>query len=113
MGIRIASGVFANSLIRSAYAVGGSAAVVAKGDAIAGSILLIMAEKGVFQALFERHYDQSGRYVWNQKSTQLTEDKHKFDDYISRERHRDPDLWVIELDVPNVERFTADMASGG
>jgi hypothetical protein len=29
-------------------------------------------------------------------------------DYCRRRRARDPDLWVIELDSPEAERFTAE-----
>lgn len=112
MSIRIASGLFANSLIRSAFGAGGSAAVLAKGDPTSGAILLITAEKGVVRGLLERIPGHDGRSFWAQKSTQIIENKQQLDDYVARERRRDPDLWVIELDVPNVERFTAELATG-
>ncbi len=112
MSVRIASGLLANSLIRSAYAVGGNAAVLAKGDATSGAILLITAEKGVVRGLWERIYDRDGRSFWAPKSVEVIENKQETDDYIARERARDPDMWVIELDVPNVERFTAQLATG-
>jgi hypothetical protein len=102
---RIASGILANSLIRSAYAAGGSAAT-------SGAILLITAEKGAVRGLLERIYDREGRASWTPKSTELVENKEILDEYIARERRRDPDMWVIELDVPNVERFTAELATG-
>lgn len=112
MNSRIASGILANSLIRSAYAAGGSAAVLAKGDATSGAILLITAEKGVIRGVLERIYDREGRASWTPKSRELIENKEKLNEYIARERRRDPDMWVIELDVPNVERFTAELATG-
>lgn len=104
--------MLANSLMRSAYAIGGSAAVLAKGDATSGAILLLTAEKGVVQAFWARIHDRDGGYFWAPKSSELIENKQIIDEHIARERLRDPDLWVIELDVPNVQRFTAELATG-
>jgi hypothetical protein len=28
--------------------------------------------------------------------------------YIARRRRSDPDLWIIELDIPEAERFAAE-----
>ena len=33
-------------------------------------------------------------------------------DYWRRRRSRDPDLWVIELDIPGAERFAAETILG-
>ncbi len=109
---RLASGVLANALMRSAYDAGGSAAVLAKGDVTSGAILLITAEKGVVQGFLARVHDREGCYFWVPKSPELVENKQIIDDYIARERRRDPDMWVIELDVPNVQRFTAELPTG-
>jgi hypothetical protein len=32
--------------------------------------------------------------------------------WIERARRRDPDLWVIELDIPQAEQFVAEMLAG-
>lgn len=98
--------------MRTAYAVGGSAAVLAKGDVTAGAILLITSEKGVVQGFLARVHDREGRYFWASKSLDLVKSKQAIDDYVARECRRDPDMWVIELDVPNVQRFTAELATG-
>lgn len=86
--------------------------MLAKGDATSGAILLITAEKGVVRGLLERICGHDGHYLWAPKSTQIIENKQQIDEYVARERSRDPDLWVIELDVPNVERFTAELVTG-
>ena len=46
MNIRLASSVLVTALIRKAEAEGGFGAVLAKGDASAGSILVILTERG-------------------------------------------------------------------
>ena len=33
--------------------------------------------------------------------------------WIERARRRDPDLWVIELDIPQAGQFVAEMLDGG
>ena len=35
-------------------------------------------------------------------------DEEPFDLYIERRKSRDPDIWVIELDIPNAERFIVE-----
>jgi hypothetical protein len=32
-------------------------------------------------------------------------------DFVARRRRFDPDLWVLELDIPSIERFTAGMTA--
>ena len=34
-------------------------------------------------------------------------------DYWQRRRSRDPDLWVVELDIASAERFAAETIIGG
>ncbi|MBN9940404.1 DUF1491 family protein, partial [Listeria monocytogenes] len=33
--------------------------------------------------------------------------------YWRRRRDRDPDLWVVELDIPSAERFAAETIASG
>ena len=54
MSARLTSQVLVSSLIRRAEVVGGFGAVLAKGDATAGAILLILAERGSRNRLLER-----------------------------------------------------------
>jgi hypothetical protein len=34
-------------------------------------------------------------------------------DWIERARRRDPDLWVLELDIPQAGQFVAEMLGTG
>lgn len=106
---RIASSVLAGALIRKAEGQGGFGAVLAKGDPTAGSILVILMEKGVNPRLFERLLQPDGRYVWAESGSQRIENSREVPEFIARRRRFDPDLWLIELDIPSVERFAAEM----
>ncbi len=112
MTVRLTSALLATGLMRRAQALGGAAAVLSKGDATAGSILISILEKGLFSAVWERVLSLESGYEWVKAGPQTIEDNREIDGYITRRRTQDPDLWVIELDVPNAERFTAEMASG-
>ena len=104
---RIAASVLAGGLIRKAEGEGGFGAVLAKGDATSGSILVILMEKGVNPRLFERLLQPDGRYEWQESGSQRIEKSSEVPEFIARRRRFDPDLWLIELDIPSAERFAA------
>jgi hypothetical protein len=108
MAARLASSAHVSALLRLAEAEGGFAAVVAKGDATAGSIAIILAERGEKCALLERLLQPDGRYAWRD-SGQGVGNADEFERFLARRRQSDPDLWIIELDVPSAERFAAEM----
>lgn len=108
---RIAASVLASGLIRKAEGEGGFGAVLAKGDPMSGSILVILLEKGVNPRLFERLLRPDGRYAWQESGSQHIENSREVPKFIARRRRFDPDLWLIELDIPSAERFAAEMNS--
>lgn len=108
MTARLTSRMTVDALMRRVQAEGGFAAVLARGDEIAGAILIRCVERGVFQALIERTIDVNGNYRWTACGPQHGESEAERDSYLERRRHRDPDIWLIELDVPDAERFIAE-----
>lgn len=109
MEARIAASVMASALIRKAECDGGFGAVLAKGDPTAGSILVILLEKGTDPRLFERLLQPDGAYAWIDGGSLSLEDPRQVPEFIARRRRFDPDLWIIELDIPSAERFAAEM----
>ena len=109
MEARIAASVLATALIRKAESEGGFGAVLAKGDPTAGSILVILLEKGVNPRLYERLLQPDGRYAWQESGSQRIEESREVPEFIARRRRFDPDLWVLELDIASAERFAAEM----
>lgn len=94
-----------SALVRRAYAEGGSAAVLARGDREAGAVLLLLAERGVVSALIERALGAGG-YAWRETGPA---DPAGRDAYLARRRDRDPDLWVVEVDHPDARRLVAEV----
>jgi hypothetical protein len=106
---RLQSSVLVNALIRHAQAAGGFAAVMAKGDSSAGSILVILAEKGRKARVLERLLRPDGSYSWQDIGQEGLANDDQAEKFLSRRRQFDPDLWILELDVPSTERFAAEM----
>ena len=110
---RIASFFAVGALIRRIEAEGGFAIVAARGDSSAGAIAILCLQRGEIVALLERSLTNGGAYAWHKTSKELINNKPLLDDYLTRRRHHDPDLWLIEADVPDVERFIAQLAAAG
>ena len=104
---RLTSDMMVSGFLRLANQDGGFAAIVFKGDPTSGAVLIQLLEKGQFFGLYERLPAPSGQYQWTRKDSQGIEITNEISAYWSRRKARDPDLWLIELDVPNAERFIA------
>ena len=107
MPARLAAGMLVSALIRRAEELGGNGAVLAKGDATAGALLIQLAERGVPGLLLERRLDPQGVYRWSPTGPEDAEER---GDYIVRRRRSDPDLWVLELDLPDGRQLVEDIA---
>lgn len=97
--------------MRRATAEGGFATIVAKGDAERGSLLLIVTQRGRQVALLERMLNAEGVYEWQKNG--LKSEPPASAEWFEKRRRNDPDLWLIELDVPDAERFIAETTSKG
>jgi hypothetical protein len=111
MTARLASSILVSALIRQAESAGGFGAVVARGDATAGAIVVILTERGAEQRLYERLLQPDGSYAWQQTYSQDVDNKGEFQSHLDRRRRYDPDLWILELDIPRLERFAAEMTA--
>jgi len=112
MAPRLASAVLVSALLRRAQDEGGNGAVLAKGDPTAGSVTVILAEKGRKACVLERLLQPDGRYSW-EESRQDVQNEEEFQNFLDRRRKYDPDLWILELDIASAERFAAEMNAVG
>ncbi len=105
---RLASSVLVGALVRKAQGEGGFAAILSRGDDTAGAVLVILMERGQGSKLFERILQLDGSYRWEAAASQPG-DENEVPAFVARRRRFDPDLWVIELDIPSAQRFAAEM----
>lgn len=112
-GPRLATRVEVSALIRRIEGQGGHGMVLAHGDAEAGAILLLLAERGRPVLLLERVLVPSGDYRWQRTGPPEAGNPDALDAYIQRRRGFDSDLWVVELDIAGAERFADEMISAG
>jgi hypothetical protein len=110
MSVRLSSRVTVDALLRRAAQQGGFGAVLARGDEGAGAVLVLLVERGAVRQLLERSFDfATERYRWMAAGPQDVESDANRDAYIQRRRERDRDLWLVELDIADAERFAAEM----
>ena len=102
-----------SGLIRAVDAAGGFGTVIAKGERDAGTLLIICCEKGTNAAAFERMPQADGTRRWTRVKVQDPENPQEFAAYCERRKAQDPDLWVVELDIANAERFIAPDGTNG
>lgn len=102
---RLPAHVEVAALLRQTQAEGGFATVIQKGEREAGTILVIVCGNGSNARVYERMPQLDGTRKWHRSKTEDTENKQKFQDYLSRRGSQDRDLWIIELDIANGERL--------
>ena len=108
MTARLTSAMLVSALVRRVAGEGGNAVIVAKGDATAGAILLDCLERGQRTAFRERVLGSDGRYGWHAVGPSTESAADEVAAWLNRRRSRDPDLWIVELDIANAERFAAE-----
>ncbi len=107
---RLTAAMQVSALMRRVQAEGGNAVVLARGAPESGAILVVAAERGATTAILERILRHDGRYAWEPVGP--TDDSQRAE-WLARRRARDPDLWVIELDIADAQRFAAETSGDG
>ncbi|MBK6802907.1 DUF1491 family protein [Novosphingobium sp.] len=107
MDARLPAHLEVAALRRAVEAAGGFATVLRKGERDGGTILAVLAENGANARLFERMPSADGTRKWVLSRSQDTENPMEFHDYLTRRGERDPDLWIVELDIADGERLIA------
>jgi hypothetical protein len=110
MDTRLPAHLETAGIMRAVQAEGGFATVVAKGERDAGTIMVITCERGQAAQAWERMPHPDGTRRWTSVKMQDSEDPRAFWDWCEKRHRQDPDLWVLELDIAQAERF---ILSGG
>jgi len=102
---RLTTRAWVSALVRRVNAAGDFATVVARGDDTAGAISLLIRRRDGSCAVLARVSQQSGEPAWKIFVDEPAERVEIVNDYLEKQRRFDPDLWIIELDTANPERF--------
>jgi len=94
--------------MRRVAADGGFATVMKRGDAERGALLLFISSRGKHVACLERVLNLAdGSYRWNDTGPDSGSSL-EIGEFLARRTRFDEDLWAIELDIADPERFIAE-----
>ena len=111
---RLPTALEAASLVRSAQATGDFATVLKKGDPDRGALLLVISSRGRHVACLERVLSfETGQYRWQRSGPIEDAAPEELRDFLARRSRSDDDLWLIELDIAQAERFIAETTAEG
>lgn len=111
MSARLPTHLAVGALLRRVNDAGGFAVVRARGEAMAGAILVLLDDAGRMRAVERmRGLDDRDELV---AAGPADATDSAMDDYWRGRRARDPDLWVVELNVADSERFVAETICDG
>ena len=102
---RLPAHVEVGGLIRAVGAAGGFGMVLAKGERDAGTLLVICCTNGANARAYERMPQSDGTRKWFLAKVQNPENPADFTEFCDRRKRQDSDLWIVELDIANAERF--------
>ena len=84
-----------------------------KGDAERGSLLIFVTSRGRNVAILERVLGMDGDYRWEASRPSDSNSSIDMVNSLARRARFDDDLWAIELDIADPERFIAETTSAG
>ena len=110
MESRLPAHLEAGAIMRLAESEGGFATVLAKGERDAGTILIVTLCRGRDGILFERMPQLDGSRKFLAVKREDPEIHQEFSEYLARRRRQDQDMWLIEVDIADRERFVVRIA---
>ena len=113
MAERLPARLEAAALLRRAEAEGGFGTILKRGDPDRGSLILHVTARGVHCGFLERTLGADGVYRWRQSGPAAGAEPSALADWSQKRVRFDEDLWLIELDVPDPERFIAETTAEG
>ena len=105
---RLPASLEASALVRRAQADGDFAAILKKGDADRGALLLVIRSRDRHVACLERVLTMSGGYEWERVGPADSTEPQQVAEFLKKRTRFDEDLWLIELDIAQPERFIAE-----
>src|SRR5215831_6180522 len=101
---RLKSGVWIKALVRRCDLAAIPVAVLARGDGDAGAILLKFNGGAGGCSVLTQARGPDGELLWMRATGSDPINEANADAYIARQRQRDPDLWVIEIENGSAQK---------
>ena len=96
---RLKTGLWIRALIRRCDLAAVGVAVVARGDGDAGAVLLKFNDRDDGCSVLAQVRGPQGELIWMRATGAAPVADADADAYIERQRRRDPDLWVVEIET--------------
>lgn len=112
-GERLPAHLEVSGIVRRAEALGDFATVLRKGDPERGSLLLVIGSRGRHVACLERVVSLNGGYSWRPAGPAESASSADIANFLARRARFDEDLWAVELDIADAERFIAETTVSG
>jgi len=102
---RLPAKIEVSALLRLVQAEGGFGAIIARGDPDAGTVMVVLCDRGGGYRAFERMPSADGGRNWQCTRRYNAESPDQFPDWLKKRADQDKDLWIVELDIADGERF--------
>ena len=113
MSGRLPARVEVSGLVRRIESEGGFATILQSGDADGGSLLIVVSSRGRYFASLERVLGAGGAYEWRAAGPPESAGSDDLRGFLAKRTRFDPDLWIVELDIAEPERFIAETTALG
>lgn len=106
---RLPTWIWVDALMRRAQVAGASAFVVQRGEESRGDVLVKVADlSGGARAYVPRTSMDGDRVFVDLEVQGIGPDEGSVDDYVTRARERDRDLWIIEIEDRDARHFLTE-----
>ena len=103
----LSTDLWVSALLRRAEQGGAFPAVIRRGDARAGAVLVKVVDRRAGRAdLYAEALRGDGERVWMRPVAAIEEEA--LDAYAERQLRFDPDLWIVEIDDPKGRHFLTE-----
>jgi hypothetical protein len=102
MDAKVKAHIWVSMAIRLSDMAGRPAAVLRKGDPDSGGILCVLRGREGCSVLSQAR-DAEGRPAWLRSTGPAAVAEPDADAYVERQVKRDPDLWVLEFEAPDLK----------
>ncbi|WP_226662711.1 DUF1491 family protein [Alteriqipengyuania lutimaris] len=106
---RLPTHLLVSALLRQVSAEGGNGVILAKGDRESGTYIVLLRERAGSVKLVERRPSAGFGFEWQVTQEKTPENEGEIYEYCDRRHAQDEDLWVVEAQVENAQRFVAQM----